>query len=95
MKTVAIPLITFLCIITILILGINKFNELSDEQELKLTELALQKSIIQCYAIEGFYPADISYLEENYNLRIDKDKYNIYYDCFSSNVMPQYGIYEK
>ncbi len=95
MKTVAIPVIIFLCIIIFLVLGVKKFSDLGDEQELILTESAVRKSIIQCYAIEGFYPADLSYLEENYNLKIDKSKYNIYYECFSSNIMPQFDVYEK
>lgn len=95
MKTVAIPVITFICIILILVLGIKKFNDLGNEQELILTESALRKSIIQCYAIEGFYPANLNYLEDNYNLTIDKDKYNIYYECFSSNIMPEFDVYEK
>lgn len=94
-KTVAIPIFTFICILTFLIIGIKRFSDLGKEQELILTESALRKSIVQCYAIEGFYPAELSYLEDNYNLTIDKDKYNIYYECFSSNIMPEFGVYEK
>lgn len=95
LKVIAIPIITFLGILSILILGVQKMNALGDEQELKLTQAALKKAIIQCYAIEGFYPAELSYLEDNYYIRVDHDKYNIYYDCFSSNIMPEFDVYEK
>ena len=95
MKAIAIPLITFLCILAILLFGINNMNALSDEQERKLTHAALKKAIIQCYANEGFYPAELGYLEDNYYLRIDHDKYYVYYECFSSNIMPEFDVFEK
>lgn len=95
LKTVIIPSAGLCCILIVLFLGIKQFNDIGREQELLLTESALKKAIVQCYAIEGIYPADVSYLEENYNLTIDKNKYNIFYECFSSNIMPEYGIYER
>ena len=95
LKAIAIPMITFLCILSILIFSIQKLNDLSDQQELELTQTALKKAIVQCYAIEGFYPAELSYLEEQDYLKVDHDKYNIYYECFSSNIMPEFEVYEK
>ncbi len=94
-KTIIIPTTGLCCILIVLFLGVKRFRDIGNEQELLLTESALKKAIVQCYAIEGIYPADVSYLEENYNLTIDKSKYNIFYECFSSNIMPEYGIYEK
>jgi hypothetical protein len=90
-----IPFVGFCCILFVLFLGVKRFNDIGREQELILTESALKKAIVQCYAIEGIYPAEVSYLEENYDLTLDKSKYNIYYECFSSNIMPEYGVYEK
>lgn len=93
LKTVLIPFLGLCFIVFILIYGVKYFNDMGKEQELKLTESALKKAIVQCYAIEGIYPADISYLEENYNLKIDHSKYNVFYDCFSSNIMPEYEVF--
>lgn len=93
LKTILIPLVGLCCILLVLFIGVKRFNDIGREQELKLTESALKKAIVQCYAIEGIYPEDVSYLEENYDLMIDKSKYNVYYECFSSNIMPQYGVY--
>jgi hypothetical protein len=90
-----IPTVGLCCILIVLFFGVQRFNDIGRQQELLLTESALEKAIVQCYAIEGIYPADVSYLEENYNLTINKSKYNIFYECFSSNIMPEYGIYER
>ena len=43
----------------------------------------------QCYAIEGRYPPSVEYLEENYAVQINRKKYNVFYDGFASNVMPE------
>ena len=32
------------------------------------------------------------YLEENYGVQIDHDKYNVFYDGFASNIMPEITV---
>ena len=49
------------------------------------------KAAINCYAIEGFYPADIDYLKDNYGLIID-DRYNVFYEVQASNIMPNISV---
>ena len=49
---------------------------------------AVLRSARQCYVVEGVYPPDLEYLEENYGLRINTEHYYITYDAFSSNLAP-------
>ena len=53
---------------------------------------AVPRASVQCYAIEGRYPPSVEYLEENYGVRIDRDRYNVFYNGFASNVMPEIVI---
>ena len=53
---------------------------------------AITRACIQCYAIEGRYPPGVEYLEENYGIQIDHDKYNVFYDGFASNIMPEITV---
>ena len=53
---------------------------------------AVTRASVQCYAIEGRYPPSVEYLEENYGVRIDRDRYNVFYNGFASNVMPEIVI---
>lgn len=53
---------------------------------------AVTRASVQCYAIEGRYPPNVEYLEENYGVQINRKKYNVFYDGFASNVMPQINI---
>ena len=78
-------------IILILFMGFNNTQKaISDDELIRLRD-NIMKAAINCYAIEGFYPDDIAYLEENYGLIID-DNYNIFYEVQGSNMMPSISV---
>lgn len=90
-----LPVLTFILLLVILFVGIQRFEGILREQNLKLTEQSIQKAIVQCYANEGFYPASLSYLEDNYYLSIDYDAYHVYYECIASNLIPDVEVFER
>ena len=45
-------------------------------------------SAMQCAAIEGSFPTNLAYLEENYDLRINHDDYVVIYEVLASNTVP-------
>lgn len=47
---------------------------------------------VQCYAVEGVFPPDLAYLEEHYGLVIDRDRYIVTYEAFSTNMMPDVSV---
>ena len=53
------------------------------------------RAAAQCYAVEGVYPSSLEYLEENYGLVLNHDRYYIIYDSFSSNLPPTVEVLEK
>ena len=66
----------------------------ADEGRRQLEE-ALRRSAVACYAAEGIYPPDLTYMEEHYGLQIDTDRYTVYYDVFASNLMPDITVLEN
>ena len=50
------------------------------------------RAAAQCYAVEGAYPPSLSYLEENYGLTYDKDKFFIDYRPIAANILPDVTI---
>jgi hypothetical protein len=48
--------------------------------------------IAQCYALEGAYPPDLKYLEDNYGLIMDTGRYIYHYDMFASNIFPDVKV---
>jgi cytidylate kinase len=49
---------------------------------------AICRAAVNCYAVEGCYPADVTYLEEHYGIQIDYTRYSVWYECIGANVMP-------
>lgn len=58
-------------------------------------ETALRRSAAACYAAEGIYPDELSYLQEHYGIQIDEDRYTVIYDAFASNLMPDITVLER
>lgn len=85
----------FLLLICYFYFAVNSVEKSTDEQKFNILIDALNRSVVQCYAIEGFYPPNIEYLENNYGLVVDYDKYVISYSVFASNIMPEIDVFSK
>lgn len=68
------------------------FSGRTGNREEETLKKAVTRASVQCYAIEGRYPPNVEYLEENYAVQINRKKYNVFYDGFASNVMPEINI---
>lgn len=94
-KGVIYSVLVFAVIMALLIGGSCYFERIGNSQNLDLTRQSVRRATVQCYAVEGIYPADLKYLEDNYGLIIDHNRYYVEYDCFASNIMPSIEVYEK
>ena len=94
MKRIMIIVFTILC------LGMSvplaKFiQEKNTEYQTEQVESAIQRSLNLCYAQEGFYPAKLDYLIENYGLIVDNRLYYVSYKSFASNIRPDITVFRK
>lgn len=78
----------FAFVLTLVLLGIEKTRRGVRAQELALVERAVNRAVIACYAMEGFYPPTIDYLVDNYGLAVDREKYYIQHEAFAPNIYP-------
>jgi len=95
LREFALPVIVTLALAAILVFAVTGVGHVSDMQGVELTRQAAIRTAVECYSIEGAYPTDVKYMEDNYGLTYDHSKYVIFYDAFSSNIMPQIEVYEK
>ena len=89
-----VPLLTA----ALLVVFLSSLSELSGDrsrEERRRLEDALQRAVVACYALEGAYPPDLAYLEENYGIRIDRDRYTVAYVPVAENLMPDITVLEK
>lgn len=84
-----------LIILSLAIPSIVRYSEKNQEISIERIEDTIKKYMLQCYATEGSYPADLEYLEKNYGLILDEEKYFYSYSVFASNIMPDIKVYLK
>ena len=64
-----------------------------DESAVNSLQKAIERAAVQCYAIEGFYPPEVSYLKK-YGVTID-DKFIVEYNCEIPNNLPIIKVMQK
>ena len=74
------------------IFGLEQGQEKESRQ---LLEDWVRRTAVSCYALEGFYPPSLDYMQENYGLKYDDQRYTVHYDVFASNIMPDIAVLEK
>ena len=88
-------LILPLCIVGIILVFFTATNNLrkgQDDEGLDQLESAIRRACASCYAIEGYYPPTVSYIQDHYGVVIDNNKYSVFYDVFSGNIMPDITV---
>lgn len=66
-----------------------------EEEGKRQLEEALRRACVACYAVEGVYPQDLAYLQENYGVQVDEAHYTVMYNIFAENLMPDITVLEK
>lgn len=90
-----IALIAFSAFIAIFIFSVSTVGNNNDTRQEELLTSALERDIMHCYALEGFYPPSLDYIEDKYGLIYDKDKYIIDYRPIGNNIYPNLAIIRK
>jgi len=90
-----ISVLIVILLIVYMYIAVDNAHKRSDKEGYKILSDAIIRSAVQCYAIEGFYPPNIEYLENNYGLLVDHDKYFISYSVFASNIVPEVEVFLK
>ena len=87
--------IIFLLVISFFTICVNNVEKGNmNEGRNNLIE-AVKKTAIHCFSIEGQYPQDVKYLEDNYGLKYNHDKYVIHYQLIGFNIMPDIFVTER
>ena len=71
---------------------LNTVDESTVERQKDSLTNALNRDIIHCYAVEGFYPPSLDYITEHYGLIYDHDTFFVDYHPIGSNIRPDVTI---
>lgn len=85
----------FIVVICVFLFGVSFLSNSSVRDEKEILTNAINKDIVHCYAVEGFYPPTLSYIEDHYGLSYNTEKYLIDYESVGNNIMPNVMIIER
>lgn len=94
LKGYSLSIILFVAIFGMFLWGLGSAEINSRAEEKRILEDSVRRAVVSCYSLEGRYPQDIEYLEKNYGIRIDKNKYAVKYSIFATNIMPDIVVLE-
>ena len=89
------PILLLIFVLGTFIVYSDAFTKTNLKHEKEILQKALDRSIIQCYALEGSYPQNLSYLEEHYGLTYNKEHFYIDYQYIGGNLRPDVTIIER
>ncbi len=92
-KNIMICLLTLYCVASFM--AIAQYQDNLRDSHAETLKRSIEKAAVQCYALEGNYPPNLGYLEQNYGIQLDKTKYHIDYFVFASNIRPIINVIEK
>ena len=87
-----LPFLVFGAVIALFLAGLSSVSRTASVQEAENLRSAILRSAVQCYALEGWYPEDLSYLEEHYHITYDPEKYVVAYEAVGANLMPDVTV---
>ena len=93
-KLPRIRIIYIVCpiLLAVFLLSLSSIQESTLTKQQESLETALARDITRCYAVEGFYPPSLSYMEEHYGLTYDKDLFFVDYQPIGSNIRPDVTV---
>lgn len=95
LKYLSLPLLSFILLLVLFLQGISSVSETTLRKQEESLRTAIDRSVVQCYAVEGTYPPSLSYLEEHYGLTYDRNLFFVDYQALGSNLLPDVTIIRK
>lgn len=90
-----LPVLFMILVLGVFVLFANSMTSSNVEREKEILKNAIDRSVTQCYALEGVYPCDLTYLEKNYGLLYNKEQFYVDYQYIGGNLRPDITIIER
>lgn len=70
----------------------NSVSRDTASRQMESLQNAINKDILHCYAVEGYYPPSLDYLKEHYGLSYDEKSFVVDYHPVGNNIRPTVTI---
>lgn len=87
-RRIVAAMLVVCAVVVAALIALNAIFANAKEQGAASVRSTILNAAMQCAAIEGSFPTNLAYLEENYDLRVNHDDYVIIYEVLASNAVP-------
>lgn len=95
LKNILFSLLLFVGVLVVFNYSIDTMSQNSLQQQKENLESAINRSVVQYYAIEGKYPESLSELEKDYGLTYNKKLFFVDYQVIGENIAPDIVVIER
>lgn len=89
---VAVTFISFLLVLVLLLVGLSVLRTRNTAELSASLKASVLRTLLTCYAVEGRYPSDVAYLEDNYGLAYDSKRFFVSLNAFADNILPDISV---
>jgi cell division protein FtsB len=90
-KGIVFTLVILAVVVYFFFAAVSGASDKADASSAATLEKAVKRAAVQCYAIEGFFPPEVTYLADNYGIILDP-RYIVEYNAFSGNNLPNIKV---
>ena len=85
----------FIAVFVFFWIQVGGASESQREEGARIARESIYRAVLTCYAQEGAYPESYAYIKQNYGIAVDEGRYQVFYEIFASNIMPEVTVVEK
>ena len=94
-KKLRLSYIVFIAVLAFFYFAVGNISSSTIDKQEESLKNALQKDLVHCYAVEGYYPPSLEYICEHYGLSYNTDIFYVDYQPIASNIMPNITVIRK
>ena len=81
-----------LAAVVLLSAAVDRLDAAQGEEGRRCLEQSIRRAAVSCYAEQGVYPDSRETIEADWGVQIDNDRYNVFYEVFADNIMPEITV---
>lgn len=94
-KKIRLSYLVFIAVLAFFYFAVGNISSSTIDKQEESLKNALQKDLVHCYAVEGYYPPSLEYICEHYGLSYNTDIFYVDYQPIASNIMPSITVIRK
>jgi len=92
-RGILITVAAFAVVLALLMAGLSQIDTRNASEQAASLKAAVLRAAVTCYAVEGRYPPNVAYLQANYGLTFDHDRFTVSIRAFADNILPDIAVH--